>query len=50
MKGFPSKHTVSEVDLRVEKTGKCAVCRHVCALFSPEIVQVGAVKGLRGTE
>jgi len=28
------------------RTGKYTVCRHVCGLFSPEIIRTGAVKGL----
>ena len=29
------------------RSGKCAVCRRVRTSFSPEVLQAGAVKGLK---
>jgi len=34
------------IENRCYRTGKYNVCRHVCAAFSPEILQAEAVKGL----
>ena len=45
MKGFSSKHIILKVDCY--STGKYTVCRRVRAYFSSEILQAGAVKGLR---
>ena len=45
MKGFSSKRIILKVDCY--GTGKYTVCRRVRAYFSPEILQAGAVKGLR---
>ena len=44
MKGFSSKHSTES---RCYSSGKCNVCRCVCASFSPEILQAGTVKGLK---
>ena len=45
--GFASKHTELKVDfVCVTGPGKHTVCRRVPALFSPEILQALAVKGL----
>ena len=35
------------IESRCYRTGKYTVCRGVPASFSPEILQAGAVKGLR---
>ena len=44
-------HTAPELceEDRCYRTGKYTACRRVRASFSPEIVQAGAVKGLRET-
>ena len=44
VQGFSSKRT--ELKAEVLQDGKYTVCRRVRALFSPEAVQFGAVKGL----
>ena len=46
MKGFPSKGTVLCTAL-VQDRKTNSICRRVCAFLSPEIVQAGAVKGLK---
>ena len=44
VKGFSSKRTALKVDYY--RTGRYTVCRRVCASFSPDVLQAGAVKGL----
>ena len=38
------------IALKVDKTRKYTVCRHVHVSFSSEFLQAGAVKGLTSTE
>ena len=45
VKGFSSKRTILKVDSF--RTGKYAACRRMRALFSPEVLQAGAVKRLK---
>ena len=45
MKGSPSKHLAIKIDVNGQE--KKTVCRRVRASFSPEILQAGAVKGLK---
>ena len=45
MKWFASKRTRTESRF-VIGPGKCTVCRRMRAIFSPEILQAWAVKGL----
>ena len=44
MKRFSLKHSIES---RCHRTGKCTICRRVRASFSPEVLQAGAVKGLK---
>ena len=41
------KMYITENRFVIHSTGKYAVCRHVCTVFSPDILQAGEVKGLR---
>ena len=45
--GKISVRTILKVELLDTGTRKYTVCRHVCGLFSPEIIRAGVVKGLR---
>ena len=46
-KGISIKMHSAESRSVIHRTGKCTVCRCLGVLFSPDILQDGAVKGLR---
>ena len=46
-KGISIKMHSTETRFPIHGTGKCTVCRRLDVIFSPDILQAGAVKGLR---